>query len=154
MRRRGQPYRLTIPKIRRKLLSASFHNIGIGIIRHDVVAEACEVEQQIDSGNLIDVDSAAIQSDRSVLGRFLVTKQEADIASFKTPRLHNVLVTAPYSHDGPQATLGDVLDHYSKGHGIRDPWLDQDIEPLALNEAEIDDVVAFLRSLTSSQYAV
>lgn len=109
-------------------------------------------EQQIDSGNLIDVDRAAIQSDMCVLGRFLVTKKEADIASFKTPGLRNVLVTAPYFHNGSQATLWNVLDHYNEGDGIRDPWLDQDIEPLALNEAEIDDVVAFLASLTSSQY--
>jgi cytochrome c peroxidase len=50
------------------------------------------------------------------------------------------------------ATLWDVLDHYNKGDGIRDPWLDQDIEPLALSEAEIDDAVAFLASHTSSQY--
>jgi cytochrome c peroxidase len=27
-----------------------FHNIGIGIIRHNVVALACEAEQEIDSG--------------------------------------------------------------------------------------------------------
>ena len=80
-----------------------------------------------------------------VLGRFLVTKKEADIASFKTPGLRNVLVTAPYFHDGSQATLWDLWDHYNKGNGIRDPSLDQDIEQLALNEAEIDDVVAFLK---------
>jgi cytochrome c peroxidase len=134
------------------LMDKDFHNIGIAIVRHNVVAEACKAEQQIDSGNLIDVDRAAIQSDMSVLGRFLVTKKEADIASFKTPGLRNVLVTAPYFHDGSQATLWDVLDHYNKGDGIRDPWLDQDIEPLALSEAEMDEVVAFLASLTSSQY--
>jgi cytochrome c peroxidase len=134
------------------LMDKDFHNIGIAIVRHNVVAEACKAEQQIDSGNLIDVDRAAVQSDMSVLGRFLVTKKEADIASFKTPGLRNVLVTAQYFHDGSQATLWDVLDHYNKGDGTRDPWLDQDIEPLALSEAEMDEVVAFLASLTSSQY--
>jgi cytochrome c peroxidase len=56
-----------------------------------------------------DVDRAAIQSDMSVLGRFLITKKEADIASFKTPDLRNVLITAPYFHDGSQATLWDVM---------------------------------------------
>ena len=44
-------------------MDRDFHNIGIGIIRHNVVAEACKAEQQIDSGNLIDVDRAAPQSD-------------------------------------------------------------------------------------------
>jgi cytochrome c peroxidase len=63
-----------------------------------------------------------------------------------------VLVTAPYFHDGSQATLWDVVDHYNHGDGTRDPWLDEDMQPLALSESEIDDVVAFLATLTSAQY--
>jgi len=133
-------------------MDKDFHNIGIGIIRHNVAAMACKAETEINSGNTIDVDRAAIQSEVSVLGRFLVTKKDADIASFKTPSLRNVLITAPYFHDGSQATLWDVLDHYNKGDGISDPWLDEDMQPLALSETEIDDVVAFLATLTSAQY--
>lgn len=133
-------------------MDKDFHNIGIGIIRHNVVALTCKAEREINSGNSIDVDRAAIESDMSVLGRFLVTKKEADIASFKTPDLRNVLITAPYFHDGSQDTLWDVMDHYNKGDGLHNPYLDQDIQPLALSETEIDDVVAFLASLTSSQY--
>jgi cytochrome c peroxidase len=129
-----------------------FHNVGIGIIRHNVVALACKAEQEIDSGKIMDVDVAAIQSDGSVLGRFLVTKKEMDIGSFKTPGLRNVLLTAPYFHDGSQATLWDVVDHYNKGAGLHNPWLDEDIQPLALHESEIDDVVAFLAALTSAPY--
>lgn len=134
-------------------MDKNFHNIGIGIIRHNVVTLACKAEQEVNSGKLIDVDQAAIQSETSVVGRFLVTKEESDIASFKTPGLRNVLITAPYFHDGSQATLWDVMDHYNKGDGIKDPWLDQDMQPLALSEKEIDDVVAFLATLTSAQYA-
>jgi cytochrome c peroxidase len=134
------------------LMDNDFHNIGIGILRHNVVALACKAEQEIDSGKTLDVDRAAIQSEMSVLGRFLISKKEADIASFKTPDLRNVLITAPYFHDGSQATLWDVLDHYNKGDGVKDPWLDEDMQPLALSESEIDDVVAFLATLTSAQY--
>ena len=133
-------------------MDKDFHNIGVGIVRHDVVAEACRAEREIDSGDVFDIDRAAIQSDLSVLGRFLVTKKEGDIASFKTPDLRNVLITAPYFHDGTQATLWDVMDHYNKGDGITNPWLDQDMQPLALSESEIDDVVAFLATLTSAPY--
>src|SRR5712672_1718715 len=64
----------------------------------------------------------------------------------------NVLVTGPYFHDGSMQTLWDAMDHYNKGDGITDPWLDKDMQPLALTEPEIDDVVAFLASLTSPQY--
>ena len=133
-------------------MDKDFHNVGIGILRHNVAAEACKAEQEINSGNTIDVDRAAIQSDMSVLGRFLVTKKEADIASFKTPTLRNVLVTGPYFHDGSMATLWDVLDHYNKGDGVKDPWLDEDMQPLALSESEIDGIVEFLATLTSGQY--
>ncbi len=129
-----------------------FHNVGIGILRYNVVALACKAEQEINSGKIIDVDTAAIQSDTSVVGRFLVTKKEMDVGSFKTPGLRNVLITAPYFHDGSQATLWDVMDHYNKGAGLHNPWLDEDIQPLALKESEIDDVVAFLATLTSAPY--
>jgi cytochrome c peroxidase len=130
-----------------------FHNIGIGIIRHDVAAQARQAELLIRSGDMAAVDRAAIQTDLSVLGRFLVTKKEADIASFKTPDIRNVLVTAPYFHDGSQQTLWDVVDHYNKGDGLKNPWLDEDIQPLALSERDIDDLVAFMASLTSPDYS-
>ena len=129
-----------------------FHNIGIGIIRHNVVALAHQAEQLIKSGDTAAIDRAAIQTDMSSLGRFLITKKEKDIASFKTPNIRNVLVTGPYFHDGSQETLWDVIDHYNKGAGLQDPYLDEDIQPLALTEPEIDDLVAFLASLTSASY--
>jgi cytochrome c peroxidase len=129
-----------------------FHNIGIGIIRHNVVALARQAEQLINSGDTSAIDRAAIQTDMSALGRFLITKKEKDIASFKTPDIRNVLVTGPYFHDGSQETLWDLMDHYNKGDGLQDPYLDEDMQPLALTESEIDDLVAFLASLTSATY--
>ena len=129
-----------------------FHNIGIGIIRHNVVALARQAEQLINSGDKAAIDRAAIQTDMSSLGRFLITKREPDIASFKTPDVRNVLVTGPYFHDGSQETLWDVIDHYNKGAGLQNPYLDQDIQPLALTEGDIDDLVAFLASLTGADY--
>ena len=129
-----------------------FHNIGIGILRHRVVPLAVQAERDLAQGKLQDIDLAAIESETSVLGRFLITKKEADIASFKTPDLRNVLVTAPYFHDGSQQTLWDAVDHYNTGDGLANPWLDEDIQPLALTEPEIDDLVAFMASLTSPQY--
>jgi cytochrome c peroxidase len=129
-----------------------FHNIGIGIIRHRVVPLAQQAERELAQGNLQAIDAAAIATETSVLGRFLVTKKQGDIASFKTPDIRNILVTGPYFHDGSMPTLWDVVDHYNKGDGVTDPWLDEDIQPLALTEPEIDDLVAFLASLTSPQY--
>jgi cytochrome c peroxidase len=128
-----------------------FHNIGVGVVRHNVAALHRQAEQLLGSGDAAAVDRAAIQTDMSALGRFLITKKKADTASFKTPNLRNVLVTGPYFHDGSQETLWDVIDHYNKGGGLN-PWLDEDIQPLALTERDIDDLVAFLASLTSPDY--
>ena len=98
------------------------------------------------------VDRIAIQSDLSVLGRFLVTRKDSDIGAFKTPGLRNLLLTAPYFHDGSRQTLWDVIDHYNKGGDVNDPNLDRDMQPLALKESEINNLVAFLASLTSPDY--
>jgi cytochrome c peroxidase len=123
-----------------------FHNIGIGIIRHNVVALAHLTDQLIKSGNADAIDRAAVATDFSALGRFLIPQKKADIAAFKTPDIRKILVTGPYFHDGSQETLWDVIDHYNKGDWLQDPYLDEDIQP------EIDDLVACLASLTSAQY--
>jgi cytochrome c peroxidase len=43
------------------------------------------------------------------LGRYEVTKRDADRGRFKTPTLRNVALTAPYMHNGSLATLEDVV---------------------------------------------
>ena len=44
------------------------------------------------------------------LGRYNVTKNEADKHVFKVPSLRNVALTAPYFHDGSAKTLHDAVD--------------------------------------------
>jgi len=129
-----------------------FHNIGVAVIGADTLAMVRQADQAIRPGDMRAVDRTAIQSNLSSLGRFLVTRQDADIGAFKTPGLRNLLMTAPYFHDGSHPTLWDVMDHYNKGGDHDDPFLDKDMQPLALKEAEIDDLVAFLASLTSPEY--
>ena len=73
-------------------------------------------------------------------------------ARFRTPQIRNIGITAPYMHDGSMQTLWDVMDHYNKG-GEANPFLDGGIEPLALTEQEIDQLVAFLFTLTDDRFA-
>jgi cytochrome c peroxidase len=129
-----------------------FHNIGIAAHKTDFIGLARRAMGIVKVGDLKQIDELAIQSDLSELGRFLVTKQANDIGAFKTPTLRNVAVTAPYMHDGSLATLWDVMDHYNKGDGIENPFLDVDIQPLALQERDIDDLVALMAALTSPVY--
>jgi cytochrome c peroxidase len=132
-------------------MDQGFHNIGVGADRRDLAALACATQARLDAGVRIAVDQAAIASELSALGAFLVTKQPGDIATFKTPSLRNVALTAPYFHDGSARTLWDVVDHYNKG-GVKNPWLDRAIHPLRLSEAEVGDLVAFLGALTSAPF--
>jgi cytochrome c peroxidase len=53
---------------------------------------------------------------------------------------------------GSLATLWDVIDHYNKG-GVPNPFLDGGMQRLGLAESEIDDLVAFLFTLTSDRFA-
>ena len=61
-------------------------------------------------------------------------------------------VTAPYMHDGSMPTLWDVVDHYNRG-GEANPYLDGGIEPLNLTDKEVDQLVAFLFTLTDDRLA-
>ena len=88
----------------------------------------------------------------SELGRFMVTKNRSDIGAFRSSMLLNVGITQPYMHDGTLETLWDVMDHYNKG-GEPNPFLDGGIESLGLVDSEIDQIVAFLFSLTDDRFA-
>jgi cytochrome c peroxidase len=135
-----------------------FHNVGVGI--NAVQGEVPRLARAFLGAKARGVDpDVAVLTDRktSELGRFAITDQLDDIGSFKTSTLRNVAVTAPYFHDGSVATLRDVVVHYNNGGVTKagDPvndYLSGGIRPLNLTDLEIDDLVAFLESLTSPQY--
>jgi cytochrome c peroxidase len=81
------------------------------------------------------------------LGRFVVTKVESDKGAFKTPTVRNVALSAPYMHDGSQATLEEVVEWYDKG-GHPNPHLSDKIVPLKLTAQEKKDLVEFMKACT------
>jgi len=69
---------------------------------------------------------------------------------FKTPTLRNVAVTAPYFHTGEFPTLESIIDFNNAG-GVPSGFVgtrEGTLEPLNLNEQEINDLVEFLLTLT------
>ena len=129
-----------------------FHNVGVSARHKDFAGlanKALDVLAKDSSEEAI--DRFALQTDLSELGRFVVTRNRSDIGAFKSEQVRNVGLTAPYMHDGSIATLWDVMDHYNKG-GEANPFLDGGIEPLAQTEKEIDQVVAFLFTLTDVRF--
>lgn len=82
------------------------------------------------------------------LGRFDHTELDEDKFKFKTPSLRGIELTAPYMHDGNLQTLREVVEFYNKGGSPDDPTLSDKIEPLNLTEAEVDNLVEFLKALS------
>lgn len=79
-------------------------------------------------------------------GRFNVTKLEKDTGAFKTPTLRDVGDSAPYFHDGSAPTLEDAVK-FMLGGGGDNPYLDKvNLQPQNLTDAEIRDLVEFLRT--------
>jgi cytochrome c peroxidase len=87
-------------------------------------------------------------------GRFIITGLASDIGKFKTPSLRNIAVTAPYMHDGRFTTLTQCVEHYNTGfHNTQnlDPVLASSVKG-RLNQNEISDIVAFLNTLTDTDF--
>lgn len=71
------------------------------------------------------------------LGRYNQTKKEEDKYVFKVPSLRNIAITAPYMHDGRVNTLKEAVNIMTK-YQLGRP----------MNEDDLDDLVAFLKTLT------
>ncbi|KIN65554.1 Di-heme Cytochrome c peroxidase [Sulfitobacter noctilucae] len=120
--------------------------------------------------------SAPFEQGHGDAGRYLVTGDPADMFAFRTPSLRNVMLTAPYGHAGGHADLAEFISYHADpvsglrgfdGAGVRLPQLETDdfivlrdidqimaiaaavrTPPVALTEADITDIVAFLQTLT------
>jgi cytochrome c peroxidase len=88
-----------------------------------------------------------------------VTDKPEDEGKFRTPTLRNIAVTAPYMHDGSLLTLRDVIrKHYAvKGKAVSDgkepsPLRENFIEGFTVSDAQLDDLIAFLETLTDKDF--
>lgn len=78
-----------------------------------------------------------------------VDPQHRNWGEFKVPSLRNLAATAPYMHNGSLASLHEVVRHYSEVSPDRVHSDGENlIRALNLSPQEIDDVVAFLRTLS------
>jgi cytochrome c peroxidase len=85
------------------------------------------------------------------LGRAAITNDAADSFKFKVPSLRNIVLTAPYMHDGRFFTLSQVIEHYRK---IKTS--DAKMETVLKGKIEISkqekvDLFSFLNTLTDEQ---
>ena len=94
-------------------------------------------------------------------GIYNTTHLAKDNGKFKIPSLRNVMLTAPYMHDGSIATIDEVIDMYARGgrnidygNYKGDGKLNTNKSPLitgfTLTNEEKSDLIKFLTSLTDS----
>ncbi|MFY1910159.1 cytochrome-c peroxidase [Achromobacter xylosoxidans] len=91
------------------------------------------------------------------LGRYEATRDPADLGRFRTPSLRNVAQAGPWMHNGLFPDLRGLLRMYNAGMGREAPPADPPdphaprksahIKPLDLSPAEIDALLAFLKTL-------
>lgn len=101
-----------------------------------------------------------LDSIASDIGREKFTGQAADKGRFRVPTLRNIMLTAPYMHDGRFSTIEQVLDHYNE-HIRQSPTLSSFLidvsnekggKTLSLTTSEKTDIIAFLSMLTDSAF--
>jgi len=96
------------------------------------------------------------------LGRYQASGKPEDAGRFRTPSLRHVAQTAPYMHNGIFRDLRSVVRFYTQGGGETRVRNDQEaahplyafvatksasLKPVALSDAEIDALTAFLQGL-------
>jgi cytochrome c peroxidase len=124
------------------LSDGKFHSLGVGM--EDIRAHLAELATRA-MRREAPLDHTVLQDgELAELGRFLVTRDPHDIGKFKTPSLRNVALTAPYMHNGRVATLEEAVEREIYYRGLTTN------RPLIVTPNEKEDLVAFLRSLTSN----
>lgn len=90
------------------------------------------------------------RSIKSDPGLYFQTKQKRDMGKFRTPSLRYTKYTAPYMHNGSLPTLRAVVEFYNEGGGKNDFSHTKSplIEPLGLTDQEVNDLLAFLETLS------
>ena len=89
-------------------------------------------------------------------GRALITLNDKDVYSYIVPSLRNVMITAPYMHDGRFDNIDKVLNHYENGM-IDSPYLDSTFKkqnPAGIPLSNLDKTYlkAFLHTLTDQEF--
>ena len=83
-------------------------------------------------------------------------KGKDGLYKFRTPTLRNVEITGPYMHNGMLANLRDVVEFMNEGvtgnENVLSGMLDPEMKPLGLTANEMDAIVAFMKSLTDSNF--
>jgi cytochrome c peroxidase len=83
--------------------------------------------------------------------RFLAEDSANQLRQFRVPSLRNVAERGPYMHAGQFASLREVVEHYNRAPAA--PQGHSELKPLGLSEKEVEQLVAFLGTLSGGAEA-
>lgn len=108
-------------------------------------------QEPLFSSNKFEYNGLPIDPTLNDIGRMKITQRKEDSLRFKVPTLRNIQFTFPYMHDGRFKTLTEVVKHYNTLS--RNKLLPKELtEPMNLSDNERVDIVAFLKTLTDTEF--
>ena len=123
-----------------------FHNIGVRPTDDDLGIAAS------DPSGLASLSVAQLASMGQVSGTLVPAGAPVSVeGAVKTPSLRNIELTAPFFVNGGQATLGQVVDFYSRRGDFPSADMDPNLERASFGALDKVAVVAFLKSLTDER---
>lgn len=131
---------------------------GLDLFRTDARCMNCHHGPLLTDNQFHDVGLSYYGRKYEDLGRYEVTQRSDDVGRFRTPTLRNVANTGPYMHNGLFG-LPNVLRMYNAGMPTLVPKPEQQddelfprksphLRPLGLNNQDLEDLEAFLESLS------
>jgi cytochrome c peroxidase len=92
--------------------------------------------------------------DTTDVGRIKIAPNEPNAQhAFKTPGLRDITQRAPFMHNGSVPDLESVMVHYVSG-GMERPSKSSQMKAIQLNSDDVQDVIAFLKTLTGTKQVV
>lgn len=123
---------------------------GLEIFNGKGHCTACHWGGNFSDGRFHNLGVAPVDPSKPDEGRYVVTKDPADMGAFKTPTVRDAALRAPYMHNGTEKTLEDLVRLYDRGGGPDDADLDPLMVPLGLSSGEIEALAAFMRRAMTS----
>ena len=154
----GMLHRMTMGDNRVAVYDEGFYNVGVRPTASDIGNGGQALDLPLSSSELSRrFDNATFEHlvGVSVRGPKVAPNERTAVnGAMKTPGLRNIALTAPYFHNGDSLTLHQVVQFYNRGANFaRENMadLDADIQPLGLSDAEVNDLVRFMESLTDNR---
>lgn len=138
-----------------------FYSVELGCSNCHQLQEPIQKNAYFNTG-LYNVDNKGEYPSKDQ-GLFELTKNEKDKGKFRVPSLRNVLLTAPYTHDGSVETIEQMISIYERGGRIIKDGENAGDGKLNINKSKLingftitskekENLIIFLSTLTDTSY--